>query len=88
MTLPAGLNPRLLTEEQVADYLGDIPLSEVKRQGVGRVPIGRCVRYDLRAIDAWLDSLSGLIPNSATPAAVKAEDDSPEAALARFKNRA
>lgn len=87
MTLPAGLTPRLLTEDQVADYLGDLPVAEVKRQGVGRVPIGRCVRYDIRAIDAWLDSLSGLIPNSA-PAATPADaPDDAEAALARFTAR-
>lgn len=88
MTLPAGLPPRLLTKEQAAEYLGEIPVEEFVRQGVGRVPVGRYVRYDRFAIDAWLDRVSGLIPNSATPAAAKAEEDTPEAALARFKHRA
>lgn len=87
MTLPAGLTPRLLTEEQVADYLGDIPVKEVVRQGIGRVPIGRYVRYDLRAVNAWLDSLSGLIPNSADAAPPADDFDDPEAALARFTAR-
>lgn len=87
MTLPAGLNPRLLTEEQAADYLGEIPVGEIKRQGIGRVPLGRYVRYDIRAIDAWLDSLSDLIPNSAKPAAGQVDEDTPEAALARFTAR-
>jgi len=87
MTAARALPPRLLTEDQVADYLGDIPVREVVRQGVGRVPIGRYVRYDIRAIDAWLDSLSDLIPNSAEPATGQVDDDTPEAALARFTAR-
>lgn len=86
MTAARAVSPRLLTEDQVADYLGDIPVREVVRQGVGRVPIGRYVRYDIRAIDAWLDSLSGLIPNS-PEAAPPADLDDPEAALVRFTAR-
>lgn len=82
-----ALPPRLLTKDQLADYLGDIPVREVVRQGVGRVPIGQHVRYDIRAIDAWLDSLSGLVPNSAEAAPPADDPDDAEAALARFKAR-
>lgn len=88
MTLPAALPPRLLTEQQAAEYLGAIPVAELRRAGIGRVPVGRCVRYDIRAIDAWLDSLSGIAAKSLPPAANQAEEDPAEAALARFKNRA
>lgn len=87
MTLPAGIPPRLLTEAQAADYLGEISVGEVKRQGIGRVPIGRHVRYDRRAIDAWLDSLSDLIPRSAPTTPAPEDPDTPEAALARFEAR-
>lgn len=88
MTTARALPPRLLTEDQAADYLGDIPVREVVRQGVGRVPIGRYVRYDIRAIDAWLDGLSGLGAKSSTAANPADDLDEAEAALARFKNRA
>lgn len=87
MTLPAGLTPRLLTKDQLADYLGEIPVAEVTRQGVGRVMIGTHARYDLRAVNAWLDRLSGLIPNSADAAPPADDFDDPEAALARFTAR-
>lgn len=72
---------RLMTEDQAADYLGDIPVAELIRQGIGRVPIGRYVRYDRFAIDAWLDARSGLAPATVT---TTPEDDA-EAALARFQ---
>lgn len=87
MTLPAALPPRLLTEKQAAEYLGEIPLTEVRRHGIGRVPLGPHVRYDRLAIDAWLDSMSGLAAKSPWPAVAQAETDPAEAALARFQNR-
>jgi hypothetical protein len=86
--MPAAIPPRLLTEEQAAEYLGAIPVAEVRRAGIGRVPVGKYVRYDIRALDAWLDSMSGIAPKSPPPAANQAEEDPAEAALARFKNRA
>lgn len=67
---------RLLTEDQAAEYLG-LPVAEVVRQGIGRIPMGRYVRYDRRALDAHLDHLSGLAPLSAN------DDDSPDAAFDR-----
>lgn len=67
--------PRLLTDDEAAEYLG-VPKAEIVRQGIGRVPFGRYVRYDRRALDAYLDQLAGLIPQSAN-------DDSPDAAFDR-----
>lgn len=78
----APIPRRLLKEDEVADYLGDIPVAEVTRQGIGRVLIGRYARYDRFAIDAWLDARSGLAP--ATESMNIPEDDA-EAALARFQ---
>lgn len=67
--------PRLLTDDEAAEYLG-VPKAEVVRQGIGRVPFGRYVRYDRRALDAYLDQLAGLAPHSAN-------DDDPDAAFDR-----
>lgn len=75
--------PRLMTAEQAAQYLGDIPVAEVERAGVGRVPMGRYVRYDRAALDAHLDALAGLGVNS-QPTAPDLDARDPEAALDRF----
>lgn len=88
MTPTRAIPPRLLTEDQAADYLGAIPVTEVVRQGIGRIYIGRHPRYDIRAIDAWLDGLSGLSAISPIAANTADDLDDAEAALARFKNRA
>lgn len=88
MTSARVIPPRLLTKDQAADYLGEIPVTEVVRQGIGRVPIGQHIRYDIRAIDAWLDELSGLSAKSPVAANTADEIAPAEAALARFKNRA
>lgn len=74
--------PRLMTAEQAAHYLGDIPVAEVERSQVGRVPIGRYVRYDRAALDAHLDALAGLGAKLAQSAPSGAPDDA-EAALDR-----
>ncbi|KQW79757.1 helix-turn-helix domain-containing protein [Brevundimonas sp. Root1279] len=76
MAEPRAIPPRLLSEDQAAEYLG-IPKAEIVRQGIGRVPFGRYVRYDRRALDAHLDALSGLASQSAN-------DDTPDAAFDRF----
>lgn len=70
-----SIAPRLLTDDQAAEYLS-IPVAELVRQGIGRVPFGKYVRYDRRALDAHLDNLSGLAP-------VSSNDDSPDAAFDR-----
>lgn len=70
----APLEPRLLTPEQAAQYLGyastavlaGIPIAPVHVAGSG---VGKGPRYDRKALDAWLDRLSGL---SGPPAALAA----------------
>ncbi len=68
-------SPRLLTDAEAAAYLS-IPVAEFIRQGIGRVPLGKYVRYDRRALDDHLDRLSGLT-------SVSANDDSADAAFDR-----
>lgn len=80
MSALAPLAPRLLDEDQAADYLG-VPLKSFRRDPIGRIVVCGRVRFDRFAIDAHLDNLSGLAPKSA-PLVV---EDDPEAALARFK---
>ena len=80
----AAPQPRLLTEEAAAAYLS-LPLAEVRRMTIGRVRLGGKVRFDRLALDAHLDALSGLAPQSPPPAATAAADpDDPDAALDRF----
>jgi len=71
------IEPRLLTLHQAAEYLS-LPLAEVRRLGLGRVPLGTRLRYDRKAIDAELDRLAGLDSIASTY-----PNDS-EDALARF----
>ena len=78
--------PRLMTAEQAAHYLGDIPVKEVERSALGRVPMGRYVRYDRAALDAHLDALAGLGAKS-DPVAHNAPVDDAEAALDRSFGR-
>lgn len=77
-----AINPRLLTKDQACEYLALKTMSAVP---VRPCKIGSLVRYDLRALDAWLDQLSGLSPStpSAAPPATSADDD-PDAALAKW----
>ncbi len=57
-----GIAPRLLTREQAAAYCGlsTHGFSEWVRAGRLPGPIAGTARWDLRAIDAALDSLSGI----------------------------
>jgi hypothetical protein len=68
---------RCATAQDAAAYLS-IPVAEFLRRPIGEVRFGARVRYDLRAIDAHLDRLSGLAPSS--PAA---HPDDAEAAFDR-----
>lgn len=77
------MEPRLLTEDQAAAYL-QLPLTEVRKLTFGRLRLGARVRYDRRALDANLDALSGLAPQSPRPAAPRPEEDTPDAAFDRF----
>lgn len=75
-----SIEPRLIDEHQAARYLGNIPVSEVKRQAIGAVPIGRHVRYDRVALDRYLDGLAGL---TSDPTTQPSQNDA-DAALDRF----
>ena len=78
------MSPRLLTEKDAAAYLS-IPVTDVRRLGVGRIPLGTRVRYDRLALDAHLDRISGLAPQSRQSTTV--DDDDPDAAFDRFLDR-
>lgn len=78
------MTPRLLTEKAAAEYLS-IPVTDFKRLCVGRVPLGTRVRYDRVALDAHLDRISGLAPQSRQ--STKVDDDDPDAAFDRFLDR-
>lgn len=62
---PAPIAPRLLSAEQAAAYLGyattgllaNIPVKPIQMAEAGP---GSLPKYDRRALDAWLDRLSGL----------------------------
>ncbi len=80
---------RMLTAEQAAAYLGyktteilaSIPVKPVKMVEVGP---GCQPKYDLHALDAWLDRLSGLSVPAAAEAAAGPSDD-PDAQFASWK---
>lgn len=78
------MSPRLLTEKDAAAYMA-IPVTDFRRLGVGRVPLGTRVRYDRLALDAHVDRVSGLAPNSTIP--TQTDDNSPDAAFDRFLGR-
>lgn len=76
----AAIQPRLLTPDEAAAYLGytstavlaSIPVTplRISRDGVRSSP-----RYDVHALDAWLDSLSGLMPVAEPATAEEAAAD-------------
>lgn len=83
MSVTPALPPRLLTDEQAADYC-NVPLKAFRKDPIGRVVVCGKPRFDRFAIDAHLDNLSGLQPKSpSTPVDL----DDAEAALARHKAR-
>jgi hypothetical protein len=60
--LPHGMHPRLLNKDQAAAYCGVSEDTFEKKSGVKPLPaFGSRVLYDRKAIDHWLDQLSGLI---------------------------
>lgn len=79
----APMSPRLLTAEQAAAYLGEIPVAAFKRMALGVVPLGAHIRYDRVALDAYLDGLAGMPPQSPPAGALRADNDDPEAAFER-----
>ena len=51
------MNRRLLTVQEVADYLGiskDTAYSMVSQRKIPFVKIGRLLKFDLRSIDDWI----------------------------------
>lgn len=74
----APIPPRMLTTEMACAYLSVKTMSAVP---VRPCKIGSLVRYDLRALDAWLDHLSGLSPSGPKAAEPSPAEDDPDAAL-------
>lgn len=61
------MTPRLLTEKQAADYVGYKPATFRQSRWTGQlgghpaphsIKIGRAVRYDRAALDAWVDRIA------------------------------
>lgn len=71
------MEPRLLTEQEAADYLR-VPAATLRRLSLGRVVLGTRHRYDRKALDAHLDQLAGLV--TASPQSMEQADVD----LARF----
>lgn len=72
------IRPRLLRAREAAEYLA-LPVAGFLRLGIGKVHLGSRVRYDLVALDEWLNEQRG----RSTETRPTSEDDA-DAALARF----
>lgn len=75
------LSPRLLRVHEAAAYFS-IPVTQFERLGIGRACLGTKVRYDQRALDVYLDTISEI-----SPPAVHFPSNDAEAALERFTAR-
>lgn len=85
----AAIQPRLLTPDEAAAYLGytstavlaSVPVTPIRisKDGVRASP-----RYDVHALDAWLDGLSGLMP---VADAATAEDVAADLELKAWQDR-
>lgn len=53
------MQPRLLTEQEAAEYLR-VPAATLRKLSLGRVVLGTRHRYDRKALDIHLDRLAGL----------------------------
>lgn len=56
MTTKSSVQPRYLTVDQVCERWG-IERSTVwrfRKQGMPSIPVGRLVRFDAEAVDAWI----------------------------------
>jgi hypothetical protein len=60
--LPAGMKPRLLSREAAAAYfsVGTGAFEKHVAPAVPPVAIGRRTLWDVKALDRWLDTKSGL----------------------------
>jgi excisionase family DNA binding protein len=57
-TAPTGAIPRLLTPDDVAAMLGITRVQVIRQSRAGKLPaihIGKCYRYRLESLQAWLD---------------------------------
>ena|SRR5689334_14770728 len=63
--MPAGLTPRLLSRDQAAAYCG-ISVSHFDATVGSEVPpvrlLNKTVRWDVRALDRWIDLAGGAVP--------------------------
>lgn len=79
--LVAPVQPRLLTPDEAAAYLGyatpailgKVPIDPIRITTAKSVKASP--RYDVRALDAWLDGLSGLMPVAEAGTAEEAAAD-------------
>jgi hypothetical protein len=60
--LPLGLSPRLLTRESAATYLAISPAHFTTHvaPAVPPIAIGAALRWDVKALDRWLDQRTGI----------------------------
>jgi hypothetical protein len=77
---PGNRPKRVLTASEAAHYLA-MPVAAVRRMRIGEIKLGSSVRYDVKAIDLYLDQIgglssSGIIRSSAEAALEKFVQDS------------
>ena len=85
---PADAEPRLLNRSQAAAYCGYSPgqFSRLVSAGVLPAPVRALRRWDKKALDLWLDRLSGITPDQPEDAFDKwAREYEAEKALRREK---
>jgi hypothetical protein len=60
--LPAGMTPRLLSRDEASLYCGLLPstFDRTVAKSVQAIKLANRVVWDVRAIDRWLDQVSGL----------------------------
>ena len=81
-----NLQPRMLTAQQAAEYLGYNSTDMLRRipvEPVRLVPVNGQPRWDRRQLDLWLDGLSGLASVAANDDADSEDDVEISAWLAR-----
>lgn len=78
-TLPAPTR-RLLTDKEAAAYCGVSVNTMITHIAIQPVRIGSCVRYDVRALDRWLDRKSNSAPMTADDWLERLDEDQGERA--------
>lgn len=77
-----GFSPRLFDERQAAAYLS-LPVISLKRLTCARVVVDGRLRWDRRALDAWIDQQTGLEVVTTSPDQPQDADAMCEAYFAR-----